>query len=54
MEALIARTPQTFRDKQQIDARILHEVEEIDLTVGGCACGSLIAVVSAGSLLTSC
>jgi NADPH-dependent 2,4-dienoyl-CoA reductase/sulfur reductase-like enzyme len=32
VEALIARTPQTFRDQQQIDARILHEVEEIDLT----------------------
>ena len=32
MEALIARTPQTFRDKQQIDVRILHEVEEIDLS----------------------
>jgi NADPH-dependent 2,4-dienoyl-CoA reductase/sulfur reductase-like enzyme len=32
VEALIARTPQTFRDKHQIDARILHEVEEIDLT----------------------
>ena len=32
MESLIARTPQTFRDKHQIDARILHEVEEIDLT----------------------
>ena len=32
MEALIARTPQTFRDKQHIDAHTLHEVEEIDLT----------------------
>ena len=31
MEALIARTPQTFREKQNIDARTLHEVEEIDL-----------------------
>ena len=28
---LIARTPETFRDKQNIDARTLHEVEEIDL-----------------------
>jgi NADPH-dependent 2,4-dienoyl-CoA reductase/sulfur reductase-like enzyme len=28
---LIARTPGTFRDKQNIDARTLHEVEEIDL-----------------------
>jgi NADPH-dependent 2,4-dienoyl-CoA reductase/sulfur reductase-like enzyme len=31
VEALIARTPQTFRDKHNIDARILHEVEGIDL-----------------------
>jgi NADPH-dependent 2,4-dienoyl-CoA reductase/sulfur reductase-like enzyme len=28
---LIARSPETFRDKQNIDARTLHEVEEIDL-----------------------
>jgi NADPH-dependent 2,4-dienoyl-CoA reductase/sulfur reductase-like enzyme len=28
---LIARTPETFRDKQNIEARTLHEVEEIDL-----------------------
>lgn len=28
---MIARTPETFRDKQNIDARTLHEVEEIDL-----------------------
>jgi NADPH-dependent 2,4-dienoyl-CoA reductase/sulfur reductase-like enzyme len=28
---LIARTPETFRDKQNIDARTLHEVEAIDL-----------------------
>jgi NADPH-dependent 2,4-dienoyl-CoA reductase/sulfur reductase-like enzyme len=28
---LVARTPETFRDKQNIDARTLHEVEEIDL-----------------------
>jgi len=28
---LIARTPETFKEKQNIDARILHEVREIDL-----------------------
>ena len=28
---MIARTPETFRDKQNIDARTLHEVEAIDL-----------------------
>ena len=28
---MIARTPQTFRNQHNIDARILHEVEEIDL-----------------------
>ena len=28
---MIARSPETFRDKQNIDARTLHEVEEIDL-----------------------
>jgi NADPH-dependent 2,4-dienoyl-CoA reductase/sulfur reductase-like enzyme len=31
VEALIARTPETFREKQRIDARTLHEVEAIDL-----------------------
>jgi NADPH-dependent 2,4-dienoyl-CoA reductase/sulfur reductase-like enzyme len=30
VDALIARTPQAFRDKQGIDARVLHEVVEID------------------------
>jgi len=30
-EKLIARTPETFKEKQNIDARILHEVREIDL-----------------------
>ncbi|HVQ76266.1 MAG TPA: FAD-dependent oxidoreductase [Candidatus Binatia bacterium] len=30
-DALIARTPETFRDKLNIDARILHEAMEIDL-----------------------
>lgn len=30
-EKLIARTPETFKDKQNIDARVLHEVREIDL-----------------------
>lgn len=30
-EALIARTPQTFREKYNIDARICHEVIQIDL-----------------------
>jgi NADPH-dependent 2,4-dienoyl-CoA reductase/sulfur reductase-like enzyme len=30
VDALVARTPQTFRDKQSIDARVLHEVVEID------------------------
>ncbi len=30
VDALIARTPQAFRDKQSIDARVLHEVVEID------------------------
>ena len=28
---MIARTPETFRDKQNIDAHTLHEVEAIDL-----------------------
>lgn len=31
IESLIARTPQTFRENQNIDARTLHEVVEIDL-----------------------
>lgn len=31
VEALIARTPQTFREKQNIDARTYHEVIQIDL-----------------------
>jgi NADPH-dependent 2,4-dienoyl-CoA reductase/sulfur reductase-like enzyme len=30
-DALVARTPQTFRDKQAIDVRIRHEVTAIDL-----------------------
>lgn len=30
-EQLIARTPETFRDKYAIDARILHEVTAIDI-----------------------
>jgi len=30
-EKLIARTPETFKEKQNIDARVLHEVREIDL-----------------------
>jgi len=30
--ALIARTPQAFREKHNIDARTLHEVMQIDLT----------------------
>lgn len=30
VDALIARTPHAFRDKQGIDARVLHEVVEID------------------------
>ncbi|MGH7966487.1 MAG: NAD(P)/FAD-dependent oxidoreductase, partial [Candidatus Binatia bacterium] len=30
-EALIARTPEIFREKQDIDARTLHEVLQIDL-----------------------
>ena len=30
VDALIARTPQAFREKQSIDARVLHEVMEID------------------------
>lgn len=30
MDELIARTPRTFREKYQIDARIRHEVEAID------------------------
>jgi NADPH-dependent 2,4-dienoyl-CoA reductase/sulfur reductase-like enzyme len=29
--ALIARTPRTFRDKQNIDIHVLHEVTELDL-----------------------
>ena len=28
---MIARTPETFRDRQNIDARTLHEVEAIDM-----------------------
>ena len=31
MDALIARAPQVFREKYNIDARTLHEVTEIDL-----------------------
>lgn len=31
---MIARTPETFRDRQNIDARTLHEAEEIDLDRG--------------------
>lgn len=31
MEALIARTPEIFREKQNIDVRTLHEVIELDL-----------------------
>jgi NADPH-dependent 2,4-dienoyl-CoA reductase/sulfur reductase-like enzyme len=30
IDALIARTPRAFHDKQDIDARVLHEVVEID------------------------
>ena len=30
-DALIVRTPQEFRDKQEIDTRVLHEVTDIDL-----------------------
>ena len=30
-ESLIARTPETFREKQHIVARTLHEAVEIDL-----------------------
>ena len=31
VEKLVIRTPETFRDKQEIDVRIRHEVTEIDL-----------------------
>lgn len=31
IDALIARSPETFHEKYDIDARILHEVREIDL-----------------------
>jgi NADPH-dependent 2,4-dienoyl-CoA reductase/sulfur reductase-like enzyme len=31
IDALIARSPEAFREKHDIDARILHEVQEIDL-----------------------
>jgi NADPH-dependent 2,4-dienoyl-CoA reductase/sulfur reductase-like enzyme len=31
MEDLVARTPETFREKHRIDARVRHEVEGIDL-----------------------
>src|SRR5215213_12019220 len=30
-DALVARDPQTFRDKHAIDVRIRHEIVEIDL-----------------------
>ena len=32
VESLIARSPETFKDEYQIDARIRHEVTEVDLT----------------------
>jgi NADPH-dependent 2,4-dienoyl-CoA reductase/sulfur reductase-like enzyme len=31
MKRLIERTPETFREKQDIDARVLHEVTELDV-----------------------
>src|SRR5687767_315859 len=31
VDELVIRTPETFRDKQDIDVRIRHEVTEIDL-----------------------
>ncbi len=31
MNKLIERTPETFRKKQNIDARVLHEVSELDI-----------------------
>ena len=31
MQRLVARTPQVFREKYDIDARVLHEVVELDL-----------------------
>jgi len=34
LDSLIARSPQEFKDKQSIDARIGHEVTEIDLEAG--------------------
>jgi NADPH-dependent 2,4-dienoyl-CoA reductase/sulfur reductase-like enzyme len=34
VEALVARTPRVFREKQNIDARVLHEVVEIDRALG--------------------
>ena len=32
MDKLIERTPETFREKQDIDARVLHEVSELDVS----------------------
>ena len=43
MNKLIERTPETFREKQDIDANVLHEVTDLDVSEPLTRIGSLPA-----------